>query len=108
MTTQTIPTTTTQAGQSGLDGVVAAATRLSRVDGEKGELLIAGFPVEELAARASFEETTWLLWHGALPTRAELEGFRAELAARRSLAPPAMALLRECARAGSGGGGEGG
>ena len=53
---------------SGLDGVVAATTRLSDVDGERGELVIAGYPVGELAAHASFEETTWLLWHGALPS----------------------------------------
>ena len=45
--------------QSGLEGVVAATTRLSLVDGERGELIIAGFSVAELAARASFEETTW-------------------------------------------------
>src|SRR3954471_21253551 len=47
--------------QHGLDNVVAAETRLSDVDGERGELIIAGFPVGELAARATFEETTWLL-----------------------------------------------
>ena len=52
---------------SGLEDVVAATTRLSDVDGERGELVIAGYPVGELAAHASFEETTWLLWHSALP-----------------------------------------
>ena len=82
---------------SGLDGVVAATTRLSDVDGERGELVIAGYPVGELAAHASFEETTWLLWHGALPSARELETFRARLAAERALAPAALALLRECA-----------
>ncbi len=51
---------------AGLEGVVAAETRLSGVDGGAGELTIAGFPVEELAGRASFEETVYLLWHGAL------------------------------------------
>ena len=57
---------------SGLEGVVAATTRLSHVDGERGELIIAGYPIAELAPRASFEETTWLLWHGELPSAAEL------------------------------------
>ena len=56
--------------QAGLDGVVAAATALSDVDGERGELTIAGYPLQALAAHATFEETTWLLWHGALPTAA--------------------------------------
>ena len=45
----------------GLEGVVAAETRLSSVDGKAGELIIAGFPVEELAGRATFEETVYLL-----------------------------------------------
>jgi citrate synthase len=83
---------------SGLEGVVAASTSLSHVDGEAGTLVIAGFPVGELAARASFEETTWLLWHGALPSARELEAFRATLAAARTLSPATIALLRECAR----------
>ncbi len=85
---------------SGLDGVVAAATQLSHVDGERGELIVAGFPIGELGAHASFEETTWLLWHGDLPTARQLETFRVELGARRALPPVATALLRECARAG--------
>ena len=77
---------------SGLEGVVAATTRLSDVDGERGELIIAGYPVGELAAHASFEETTWLLWHGALPSAQQLEAFRAGLAAERALTPAALAL----------------
>jgi citrate synthase len=47
---------------SGLEGVVAAETKLSMVDGERGELIIAGYPVEELAPQATFEETIALLW----------------------------------------------
>src|SRR6187549_2840247 len=82
---------------SGLDGIVAAATRLSCVDGERGELLIAGYPVGELAERATFEETTWLLWHGDLPSAGELEEFHSTLIAERELAPATMTLLRECA-----------
>jgi citrate synthase len=84
---------------NGLDGVVAATTRLSHVDGERGELIIGGFPVEELAANATFEETTWLLWNGELPTAPELAGFRETLARRRRLPAPTLALLGECARA---------
>jgi citrate synthase len=86
---------------SGLDGVVAATTQLSEVDGERGELIIAGFPVAELSARASFEETTWLLWHDALPTARELAAFTAALAAERALPPATVSLLRECAAAGA-------
>ena len=58
-----VETLTTHNFVPGLEGVVAAQTRLSSVDGQAGELIIAGFPVEELASRASFEETIYLLWH---------------------------------------------
>ncbi len=85
---------------SGLDGIVAAQTRLSDVDGERGELVIAGYQVGELAEHATFEETTWLLWHGELPSAPALAAFRAQLAARRELSPGAVALLGECARRG--------
>src|SRR4051812_31432485 len=83
---------------SGLDGVVAAKTALSLVDGERGELVIGGFPVEELAEHATFEETTWLLWHGELPSPAELGQFRDDLASRREIPESTIALLRDCAR----------
>src|SRR5689334_5966586 len=83
----------------GLEGVVAATTALSHVDGQRGELIIGGFPLEQLAEFATFEETTWLLWHGALPSAAELAGFRAALAANRELPAATLHLLRECANA---------
>jgi citrate synthase len=86
---------------SGLEGVVAAETRLSDVDGEAGELIIAGFPVEELASRASFEETVYLLWHDALPDSGQLEPFRETLAARRVLPPATLDLLRAAASEGT-------
>jgi citrate synthase len=81
----------------GLEGVVAAATRLSSVDGEAGVLLLAGFPVEEIAPRATFEEMAWLLWRGELPTAGELEVFRHRLAGRRELPTATLDLLREAA-----------
>ena len=83
---------------SGLDGVIAAATQLSHVDGERGELVIAGYQVDELAELATFEEATWLLWHGDLPSFDQLQAFRAALAADRGLEDLTLALLRDCAR----------
>ena len=74
--------------KAGLEGVVAAETRLSSVDGLAGELIIAGFPLEELAGKATFEETIYLLWHDALPTPEALSAFRAELAAHRAVPAP--------------------
>jgi citrate synthase len=82
---------------AGLEGVVAAATDLSLVDGERGELVIAGFPIEELAGHATFEETTWLLWNGRLPSAAELAAFHRTWAAARELPGATAALLRQCA-----------
>ena len=86
---------------AGLAGVVAAATRLSHVDGERGELIIGGFGVGDLAPHATFEEVTWLLWHGDLPSRRQLTAFSAALAAERALPEGALPLLRQCARAGT-------
>jgi citrate synthase len=81
----------------GLEGVVAAQTRLSSVDGQAGELIIAGFPVEELAHSATFEETVYLLWHDRLPNAAELTAFRQTLVAQRQLSPATLELLRAAA-----------
>jgi len=53
----------------GLDGVAAAETRLSHVDGEKGELIIAGAWVSDLAAAHSFEGVTARLWSLAAARR---------------------------------------
>ena len=84
---------------NGLEGVVAARTRLSHVDGERGELIIAGYPLAQVAANATYEEATWLLWHGRRPAPSELSAFRSELATKRSLPPAIVTLLRECAAA---------
>jgi citrate synthase len=77
--------------------VVATETRLSSVDGEAGALIIAGFPVEELASRASFEETVYVLWHDALPDPGQLSTFREELAGQRDLPDATLDLLRAVA-----------
>ena len=82
----------------GLEGVVAAATRLSRVDGLAGRLTIAGYEVEELAPRATVEEVTHLLWYGGLPNARELDALKADLASRRRPPAATLALLREAAK----------
>ena len=73
-----------QEERAGLEGVVAAESRLSCVDGEKGELIIAGYPVEVLAANATFEQTIHLLWFGVLPDAGRLELLRSTLAGLRT------------------------
>ncbi|MGE5141451.1 MAG: citrate synthase, partial [Rudaea sp.] len=81
----------------GLEGVVAAQTRLSDVDGQAGRLTIAGFPLEEIAGRASFEEMVYLLWEDRLPNVEQLEEFRQLLARERDLSPATLELLRAAA-----------
>ncbi len=82
---------------SGLENVVAAKTRLSRVDGERGELTIAGFAVEEIASRATFEEMVYLLWNDALPSRDQLAELRTRLSAERTLTAVELNILRAAA-----------
>ena len=83
--------------REGLEGVVAASTRLSLVDGAAGRLILAGYPVEQIAPQARFEEVAHLLWNGKLPNRRELKDLSARLASRRHLPPGTLALMREAA-----------
>ena len=69
----------------GLAGVVVDATAVSKVNPETNSLLYRGYPVQELAASKSFEEVAWLLWHGELPSAAELAGFQKSERAQRAL-----------------------
>jgi citrate synthase len=57
----------------GLEGIVAAETRLSQVLGEEGRLIYGGYEIEDLAENATFEEVCHLLWYGALPGRQQLD-----------------------------------
>ena len=69
----------------GLEGVIAAETELSFIDGEKGILEYVGIPIGELASKSTFEESVFLLWNKRLPTRSELEAFTRDLRARYEL-----------------------
>src|ERR1700743_1037060 len=75
-----------QITKSGLDGVPAAETVLSHVDGERGELIIAGEHVGTLAAKSSFEGVTARLWNGASKTNLTEANVRAALGAGRERA----------------------
>jgi len=85
---------TTAPGPRGLDGVVAARTRKSHVDGLAGELIIGGYPLKEIAGRVSFEEAAWLLWNGALPSADQLAALRRDLAAKRALPEETLRVVR--------------
>lgn len=69
----------------GLAGVVVDTTAISKVVPETNSLTYRGYPVQELAARCSFEQVAYLLWHGELPTDQQLESFsQRERASRRA------------------------
>jgi citrate synthase len=69
----------------GLEGIIANSTSLSDVLGKEGVLIYAGYDINELAGKATYEEIVYLLWHGALPNRAELDELRAKLRSEREL-----------------------
>jgi citrate synthase len=81
----------------GLDGVIAASTRLSLVDGQAGRLIIGGYSVQDIAPKARFEEVAYLLLHGRLPAIQELTSFSDQLAKRRELPETTLLVLRQAA-----------
>jgi len=93
---------TTSSGKSpassGLDGVVVANTEMSDVDGQLGHLTVRGYDIEELAGRATFEEVTYLLWHGALPNESELTALEGELRGYRRLPEETTAAIELAAK----------
>jgi citrate synthase len=78
----------------GLEGVVAAQTRLSHVDGQNGVLIVGGYQIEDLAGHVTFEEAAHLLWRGRLPGREELARLSTEMAGLRALPKLALEVLR--------------
>jgi citrate synthase len=69
----------------GLEGIVANSTTLSDVRGQEGVLIYAGYDINELAGKVSYEEVIHLLWHGHLPSRVELTELETNLRNNREL-----------------------
>jgi citrate synthase len=80
---------------AGLEGVVAAESSIGDVDGINGVLIYQGLNIHDLAEHSNFEETIYLLWHGRLPKRDELEALRNDLAANQKLPDEVLALIRQ-------------
>jgi citrate synthase len=79
----------------GLEGVVAAETAVSEVDGAGGRLIYrGGYLIEDVAPVASFEEVAYLLWHGELPNEPELDALRQRMATGRNLNAAALGTLK--------------
>lgn len=69
----------------GLEGIVAAETEMSFIDGQKGILEYVGIPIGELSSNSTFEETVFLLWNKRLPKQHELDEFTKSLRQRYEL-----------------------
>jgi len=84
--------------KAGLEDVIAARSGICTIDGAAGRLYYRGYEIGELAGHASFEDVTWLLWHGELPAPADSRTFAARLDGARGLPAPVLALLRSLPR----------
>jgi 2-methylcitrate synthase len=81
--------------KAGLEDVVAASSAICYLDGDRGVLAYFGYDIHDLARAVSFEEVCHLLWHGRLPTRAELGDLQSQLAAARPLSEPLLRLMKQ-------------
>jgi citrate synthase len=83
-----------KAKKGGLEGIVAATTSLSKVEGTAGRLIYRGYNIHDLARTTTFEEVAHLLWFGHLPDQQELTELKTRLAAERTLPPEVVQVLR--------------
>jgi citrate synthase len=78
----------------GLEGIIANSTNLSDVQGVEGILNYSGYNINEIAGKASYEEVVYLLWHGELPTRTQLEVLTEKLSSARELPAQVVDFLK--------------
>src|SRR5271168_5360999 len=79
---------------AGLEGIIAAESKICWIDGDAGILSYQGYDIRTLGDHASFEEVIFLLWNGRLPKQAELDELRAGLVANRAIPAPVEAFLK--------------
>lgn len=82
----------------GLEGVNAADTTISEVNGEEGRLIYRGYLIEDLAENATFEEVCHLLWYGELPSRTRLDELRRRLVDNAAVPADIHDLIRRAPR----------
>jgi citrate synthase len=88
-------TGTESTAAAGLRGVVAAQSKIGDVDGINGVLIYQGYDIHDLAKNSTFEEVVYLLWHGRLPSKAELDDHVGQLRANYSAPAEVIALMRQ-------------
>jgi citrate synthase len=84
----------TAPAKAGLEDIVATSSAICYIDGDRGILSYRGYDIHDLARFATFEEVCYLLWHGRLPTRAELGDLQSQLAAARPLPESIIRLMK--------------
>ncbi|HSE98512.1 MAG TPA: citrate synthase [Blastocatellia bacterium] len=80
--------------KAGLEGIVAAQSAISDVNGQEGRLIYCGYDIHDLAENSTFEETIYLLWSGKLPTSSELETLKQQLNRETGLPAEIQQLIR--------------
>lgn len=85
---------TSAAPAKGLEGVVAANTRLSDVKGDVGELIYCGYNINELAGKVTYEEVVHLLHYNHLPNKKELAELKSRLASARDLPDAVIKIIK--------------
>lgn len=81
---------------AGLEDVVANTSEICFVDGHEGRLVYEGYDIHDLVnGNSTFEEVIYLLWHGKLPNRKELDDFTNTIATQRELHPHVVSFLNE-------------
>lgn len=80
--------------KEGLEDIVAATSSICFIDGVQGRLIYEGYSIDELAEHSTFEETAYLLWNGALPSRSQLDGFSSQLLENRGIPDSVYSMLR--------------
>jgi citrate synthase len=82
----------------GLRGVVAGQTAVSEVYGSEGRLVYRGYDIHDLVAHSTFEEVAYLLWHGELPTQAQLAELKQQMVGERALPDIVVKFLQSLPR----------
>ncbi len=83
--------------KAGLEGIVAAETKICDINGQKGELIYCGYDIRDLAEHACFEEVIYLLWHLRLPNQRELTYLKNELEEHSDIPMEIMETLKKLA-----------
>ena len=79
----------------GLDNVYVKESKICYIDGEASKLFYRGYSIEELAGHSTFEETSYMLIYGWLPTRPQLDKFTLQLESYRTLEPRFLDMIRK-------------